>query len=130
MKSIVPIITLVLLSCTESPIDVNPNAIKVRYEVIVESGTWLGSFVDEEGEDNCLCQPPYQDSNWTYDFLTSDPPGVLMLNATSSEFDNPLVEDKANITANIYVDGELVATSTNKDADGKTHVTWSTGASL
>lgn len=130
MKSIVPIIILVLLSCTESPIDLNPNAIKVRYEVIVESGTWLGSFVNEEGNEICLCQPPYQDSNWTYDFLTSDPPGVLMLSATSVEFDNPLVEEKPDITANIYIDGELVISGINQDEDGKTHVSWSTGPSM
>lgn len=117
--------SLFLLSCNND--DDSPKVVaKVMYEVITSNNeNWHGEYINENNEKLCLCNSEvfspgdllFQASGWTYEFdVSSDSPFVLHIDAAS--ISNDLVD--VDVTTNIYVNGELVATDTNRWADGAT----------
>ncbi len=96
----------------------------VIYEVITTSGQWYGGYVTETGEKQCVCTLPLDPSGWRHSFEISSAPFDLHLDATSACCsDTP---DAPDVTTNIYLDGELVATNTSNWAPGVASVDFTT----
>ena len=97
----------------DAPTDVSTKM--VVYEVITSSGNWFGSYHTETGENRCVCKPPLAPSGWQYTFEASAP-FELHLDATAERYAG--TADAPQVTTNIYVAGELVATNTSNWASG------------
>jgi len=96
------------------------NKIKaeVTYEVITASGRWFGEYINETGEKVCNCKPPLLSGDWKYTFKVFKP-FVAHIDATT---DSPLynTSNAPDVTTNIYVNKELVATNTSRWTKGAT----------
>jgi hypothetical protein len=112
--------SLVATSCNDDNIDdvkiKKSEKIEVRYEVLTASTGWFGEYIVESGEKICHCSAPLLPSGWTYSFNVEEKPFNLHIDATvdgvTGESATP------DITTNIYVNDELVASNTSNWAKG------------
>jgi len=107
------LLAFAVLACNEK----DEPAIDVKYEVLTESGDWYGEYINELGEKICFCEIPLPTNGWTYSFKVKERPFTLHIDATT---DNSLSGQAGapDVTANIYVNNELVATNTSNWAPG------------
>lgn len=115
MKNLLILIFIVslLLSCNQE--DENPST-QVKYEVITTSDGWFGEYIIETGEKICTCPTTILPSGWTYSFRVTEVPFTLHIDATSEK--NIGEVGAPDVTTNIYVNDELVATNTSNWAPG------------
>jgi hypothetical protein len=117
MKNI--IVCLALLSIWSCQEDVRPTKTKVKYEVLVTSGNWVGEYLVETGAKVCTCDEPQalKPSGWILEFDVTTKPFVLHLDAST----DCICRGDAgapDVTTNIYVDNKLVATNKSNWAPG------------
>ena len=106
---------LSLFACDEKD---EPTGTEVKYEVVVAtSGNWFGEYIDEHGVKVCNCSQPLLPSGWTYSFRVNKKPFTLHLDASTDDplFGQPGAPD---VTTNIYINNQLVATNTSNWAPG------------
>jgi len=125
---IIPIFQLlagcfVFLSCSSPDEEITVGKYRITYKAEVEDGLWFGSYKDADGNDICVCDEPYQQDGWIHSFATNDLPMNLIFEVTSEFYEDSLVIDKPDVTASIFINGELQETLTNSMADGRTRVT-------
>ena len=111
------------MSCSKFESEISLGEYRITYNVVTESDNWFGKFIGEEGE-VCLCEAPFQPSDWSYTFTTNRIPSKLQIEATSELFDETKMTDFPDITVSIYINGELKDIQTNSIADGKTLATY------
>jgi len=111
------------LACTPSN-DPPPRPIPLAtYEVIISSGTWVGEYFNAKGErivtNDANGAPIFMPNGWKMSFRPEKLPFELFVNANAA---TGLVGSPASpdVTVNLYVDGVLVASETNKYAKGVT----------
>jgi hypothetical protein len=127
MKRFIYSLTMVaiLIACSEESSN-NDETITVTYEVISENGVhWYGEFTDENGERiNTIDLKEFffeteghrMPSGWKYSFQPKKQPIILTIAATA---DCPSCdhitqrEPSTSITANIYINDQLVWTETD-----------------
>lgn len=115
-KNWIFLLLLIVIAACQDEAPVGEPVKTVVYEVITTSGQWYGEYITETGEKQCVCTPPLAPSGWRYSFEVSSAPFDLHLDATSECCsDTP---DAPEVTTNIYIDGELVATNTSNWAPG------------
>jgi hypothetical protein len=102
--------TAIMVSC-EDESEAKKQSYEVSYEVITASNGWFGEYIIETGEKVCHCSAPLLPSGWTYSFSVDKKPFVLHIDATVDGYTGQ--EDTPDITTNIYVNNELVATNTS-----------------
>ena len=124
MKNIQLMVVLVtgLISCTTQDDEITLGKYRITYKANVESGLWFGSYTDSAGNSVCLCEQPYQPDGWLHSFATNEIPQELMFEVESEFYVDSTIVDKPDVTASIYINGELMKTRTNTLADGKTRV--------
>lgn len=107
------LVSLSAFACKED----EPDPVEVKYEVLTESGDWFGEYINENGEKICFCEQPLPTHGWTYSFMVKKRPFTLHIDATTdnSQFGQPGAPD---VTANIYVNNELVVSNTSNWAPG------------
>ncbi len=113
-------VCLMAFGCKTATSDDPVKTYSVKYEVITgDQGKWFGEYINEVNTKVCLCTADQLKSNgWVYQFSITKKPFVLHIDATTEKnFGNP---GAADVTSNIYVDGKLVASNTNKWAPGVT----------
>jgi hypothetical protein len=107
---------ILLFSCGEKD---EPAGTEVKYEVITSSGKWFGEYIDKTGVKICTCNQAQllEASGWTLVFRVTEKPFTLHVDATT---DSPLFGEAGapDVTTNIYVNNELVATNTSNWAPG------------
>ena len=121
MKALVILILIVggaLSSCSKFESEVSLGQHRITYKVSAESGLWYGKYLGRNGE-VCLCEAPYQPGEWTHSFATDNIPSDLYIQVTSEFFDDSTLVNKPDVTASIYINGELADIQTNSIADGK-----------
>jgi hypothetical protein len=91
--------------------------VQVKYEVLSASDKWYGEYINESGVKICNCSQPLESSGWTYSFTVPEKPFTLHLDATI-ECSCAGLAGAPDITTNIYVDGNLVASNTSNWAPG------------
>jgi hypothetical protein len=111
-----------LISCTTQDDEITLGKYRITYKANVESGLWFGSYTDSAGNSVCLCEQPYQLDGWLHSFATSEIPQELMFEVESEFYVDSTIVDKPDVTASIYINGELMKTRINALADGKTRV--------
>ena len=116
------ILAALLFSCSAPDEEITLGKYRITYKADVESGRWLGSYINSEGELICLCEAPYQLDGWLHRFTTNEIPAQLTFEVESEFYTDSTFVDKPDVTASIYINGELVETQTNALADGKTRV--------
>jgi hypothetical protein len=107
--------SFLVMSCKDDSLDEvkvrKSENIEVRYEVVTASAGWFGEYVVESGEKICHCSAPLLPSGWTYSFNVEEKPFNLHIDATvdgiTGEAGTP------DITTNIYVNDQLVASNTS-----------------
>jgi len=117
MKKLLAILLLISFSFHSCDERDEPETFEVTYEVLTSAGNWHGEYIDEKQEKICLCGLPLPSSGWTYSFSVKHTPYTLHLDATtaSSEAGEAGAPD---VTTNIFVNGDLVATATSNWAPG------------
>jgi len=110
------LLTTVLFACEDEPV---ARTYQVKYEVITTSGKWFGEYIIETGEKLCTCNDTelLKPSGWTLSFevRTAKPFELHIDGTTENDFGNPGAPD---VTTNIYVNDELVATNTSNWSPG------------
>ncbi len=104
-----------MFACTKESSEVHTISL-VKYEVLTTEGNWYGEYISETGEKICFCTPPLPTSGWTYSFEVTDKPFTLHIDATAEK--DSALPDAPDVTTNIYVDNELVASNTSNWAPG------------
>jgi hypothetical protein len=111
---------LVVTSCTDDNTDDSTvrksENIEVRYEVVTASTGWFGEYVVESGEKVCHCSAPLLHSGWTYSFKVQEKPFNLHIDATVDGLTGE--PGTPDITTNIYVNDQLVASNTSNWTKG------------
>ena len=120
--SIVISVVTGLYSCTSPDEDLTLGKYRITYKAQVENGLWYGSYTDADEASICICEKPYQPDGWLHSFATNEIPAELTFEVTSEFFTDSTLVDKPDVTASIYLNGELLKTQTNALADGKTKV--------
>ncbi len=125
--SILSLVTLFFSCKKELDAPPRPNESLITYEVITSSGTWFGEYFNEKQE-RLYTSPPAgvfvpQPSGWKFNFRPAFKPIQLYCHATSTCIctGTPTSPD---VTVNIYVDGNLMATQKNNWAKGVTSVVY------
>lgn len=116
----ISLIALLFFSCSAFEEELTLGEHRIVYKVNTESGDWFGSYIDKNGETICLHEEPFQHGEWTHSFVTNTVPKELSIEASSELFSDSTIVNKPDVTASLYIDGELVETQTNSIADGKT----------
>jgi len=110
------------VSCTSPDSEITLGRYRVTYKASVESGQWFGNYTDRNGSSICVCIEPYQSDGWLHSFTTNEIPAELSFEVTSEFYPDSTVVDKPDVTASIYINGELLKTQTNSLSDGRTKV--------
>lgn len=114
MKKLTPLLLMSLvLACKEE----EPRSFEITYEVVTTSGTWMGEYISESGEKLCFCNPPLPASGWKHTFVITKVPFTLHIDGST----DCICRGQAgspDVTTNIYVNEELVATNTSNWAPG------------
>lgn len=108
---IIPILCALLYSCDQPDTEITFGEYRVTYKVNVERGLWFGNFIDGNGKSICVCEEPYQPDGWMHSYAMQDFPSELSITATSEYYADSSVVDKPDVTASIFLNGELLATS-------------------
>lgn len=111
-----------MFSCTSPDEEITLGKYRITYKAQVESGLWYGNYTDIDGNEICVCDEPYQPDGWLHSFAANQIPPNLSFQVISEFFEDSLVVDKPDVTASIFVNGELLKSSTNSQGDGKTKV--------
>ena len=117
--------TFVILStssCSRFESEISLGQYRITYEVETEYGDWFGTYLSSSGE-VCVCEESYQSSGWTHTFSSNQIPGNIFVEASSEYYEDTTRTDIPDITASIYVNGELIDRRVNYIADGKTRST-------
>jgi hypothetical protein len=121
MKALIISMCMIMcFSCSNFEEELSLGEHKVTYMVLTESGDWFGQYIDKRGDTVRLHEEPFQHGEWTHSFVTHTLPDILFIEASSEQFPDSTILDKPDITASLYVDGELIETKTNSIMDGKT----------
>lgn len=116
------IAALIFSACSRFETEISLGEYRITYEVETEYGDWYGSYLGSQGE-VCLCEEPFQASEWTHTFSTNEIPQNLFIEVTSEFHEDTTLVDKPDITASIFINGELIDIQTNSIDDGKTRST-------
>jgi hypothetical protein len=111
-----------MFSCTSPDEEITLGKYRITYKAQLESGLWYGNYTDADGNEICVCDEPYQPDDWLHSFTTNEIPDNLTFEVISEFFEDSLVVDKPDVTASIFVNGELLKSLTNSQGDGKTKV--------
>ena len=121
--NVIIVASLLFSSCSKFDSEVSLGDYRITYQVVTENGEWFGSYIGVDGE-VCLCEAPYQNSEWSYIFTTNEIPSKLSLQATSEFFDETRMTDFPDVTVSIYINGDLKDIQTNSIADGKSEASY------
>jgi len=121
-RLIILILVVLLYSCDKVGTEITLGEYRVTYKVGVERGLWYGNYLDGNGKSICVCEEPYQLDGWMHSHATKNLPDELSITVTSEYYADSSVVDKPDVTASIYLNGELLKTQTNSIADGKTKI--------
>lgn len=116
------VVLLIGSACSRFETEITLGQYRITYEVETEYGDWYGSYLGSTGE-VCICEEPYQAGEWTHTFSTNEIPQNLFIEATSELFEDTTIVNKPDITASIFINGELIDIQTNAIDDGKTRAT-------
>lgn len=107
-------------SCDKTETEISLGEYRLTYKVGVESGLWYGNYLDGNGKSICVCEEPYLLDGWMHSFATGNLPDELSITVTSEFYADSSVVDKPEVSASIFLNGELLASSS---ANGKIKVT-------
>ena len=111
------VLSVLLIMTVSACREDEPAPVDVKYEVLTEAGDWHGEYIDEKGQKICLCEIPLPTDGWTHSFQVRKRPFTLHLDAATDSGLSGLT-GAPDVTANIYVNEQIVATATSNWAPG------------
>lgn len=110
---------IILSSCTKEEPQLPVIIPEVTYEVVTSSGNWFGEWRDANGKLTGSDVKSSYESGWVRTFTPNALPFELNCRASTSVFTvNP--SGAPDVTVNLYIDGKLVASETNRFGVGIT----------